>query len=81
MNLINWLADRQNRRFVKGISYIALVLVVAADFVIHRHHVEHFWDRIPGFGAVYGLVSCVVIIIVSKYIGHAWLMKKEDYYD
>ena len=81
MKLINWLADRQNRGFVKGISYIALFIVFAADFFVHRHHATFIWDSIPGFGAVYGFVSCVFIIIVFKFIGHEWLMKKEDYYD
>lgn len=81
MKLINWLADPRNRRFIKIVSYIVLFLVTAADFFVHRHHVTFIWDSIPGFGSGYGFFSCVLIIIVSKFIGHAWLMKKEDYYD
>ncbi|MBI5971188.1 MAG: hypothetical protein HY884_08560 [Deltaproteobacteria bacterium] len=79
--MIDWLADAKNRGFVKKASYAALVLVFGADFFVHRHHGAFFWDNLPGYGAVYGFISCIVIIIVSKAIGHAWLMKKEDYYD
>lgn len=81
MNLIDRLADQTNRKIIKGLSYIALFLVVAADFFVHRHHATFIWDAIPGFGAVYGFVSCVLMIIVFKFVGHVWLMKKEDYYD
>lgn len=81
MKIIDWLADEKNRGMLKKASYVTLALVFAADFFVHRHHPAFFWDNIPGFGAVYGFVSCVLIILVSKAIGHAWLMKKEDYYD
>ncbi len=81
MNIINRLADQQNRRFLKVVYLIALAVVFAADFFVHRHHETFIWDTIPGFGAVYGFVSCVLMIIVFKFIGHVWLMKKEGYYD
>ena len=32
-------------------------------------------------GSIYGLISCVAIIVLSKLIGKLWLMKGEDYYD
>jgi hypothetical protein len=66
---------------IKKGFYILLGLLVVLDFFIHRHHAAFFWDVIPGFSAVYGLVSTILIIVVSKFIGHALLMKKEDYYD
>jgi len=39
--------------------------------------VEHLW----GFWSVFGFLGCVVIIIVSKWFGHAGIMQREDYYD
>ena len=27
------------------------------------------------------LISCVLIIVVSKLLGKLWLMRSEDYYD
>ncbi|MBI5343790.1 MAG: hypothetical protein HZB21_01675 [Deltaproteobacteria bacterium] len=81
MNIIERLAHQSNRKTLKTACYIALALVFAADFFIQRHHAVFIWDNIPGFSAVYGFISCVLIIVVSKFVGHAWLMKKEDYYD
>jgi len=45
-------------------------------------HPPHFWfEWIPAWGSLYGLASCVAIIVVSKFLGKAWLMRREDYYD
>jgi hypothetical protein len=62
--------------------YLVLVLIVAADFLVSRDHAEYLWDRLPGWSAVYGFGSCVLIIFVSKFLGHqGGLMRREDYYD
>lgn len=70
-----------NTRRLKQIAYGALALTVVIDFFIPRDHPHFFWDNIPGFSAVYGFVSCVLIIVVSKALGKLWLAKPEDYYD
>ena len=42
----------------------------------------HFWyEDLPAWGSIYGLISCVVIIVMSKLLGKLWLMRREDYYD
>jgi hypothetical protein len=51
------------------------------DFVIPRHEVHFFGDKIPGFWSLFGFIACVVIIVVSKWLGKHGLMKNEDYYD
>lgn len=61
--------------------YAALAVLVVADFFIHREHASLIWESIPGFNALYGLIATVLIIVVSKFLGHAWLMKPENYYD
>ncbi len=66
---------------VKVAFYVVLLAVFASDFFITREHPVFPWDRIPGFSAVYGFISCVVIAMLSKFIGHHGIMKKEDYYD
>ncbi|MGO8264466.1 hypothetical protein ACC763_41325, partial [Rhizobium ruizarguesonis] len=70
-------ATRRSRLF-----YMVLVLIVVADFLVFREHAEYLWDSVPGWSAVYGFVSCVMLILVSKFLGHrAGLMRREDYYD
>ena len=48
---------------------------------VEEHH--HFWFEkwIPAWGSLYGLASCVAIIVVSKFLGKVWLMRREDHYD
>ena len=80
--IVNFIGDPQNAAKNKRLLYIILVVVVIADFLVNRHHAEYIWDKIPGWGAVYGFISCVLIIVVSKFFGHqGGLMKREDYYD
>lgn len=47
------------------------------------HHAaeEFIGEEIWGFWSAYGLIGCIIMIIVCKGVGHAWLMKKENYYD
>ena len=70
-----------NIRMLKILSYICLAIVVAVDFFIPRDHGHYPWDQIPGFYAVFGLVACILIVVMAKALGKKWLMKKEDYYD
>lgn len=61
--------------------YGLLALLVLADLFTPREHLLFGLEALPGFSALYGLLSCVLIIWVSKLLGHAGLMKSEDYYD
>ena len=64
--------------------YALLVAVAAAEILLPFSHAHspHFWfERIPAWGSLYGLVSCMAIIVVSKFLGKVWLMRGEDYYD
>ena len=95
--LVDYIGSPENSKQKNLIGYIALAVVVAADIWVqvanymearhaahaaHATHVTYLWDKLPGWGAFYGFVSCVVIILVSKFIGHqGGIMKKEDYYD
>ncbi|MFQ5579745.1 MAG: hypothetical protein ACE5FZ_03965 [Nitrospiria bacterium] len=68
------------RKARKGL-YVFLSLVVVSDFFILHDHVIFLWDKIPGWWSFFGFISAVVMIFLSKAIGHVWLMKREDYYD
>ena len=80
MNLSE-IIDKLRTKTVKKFAYGLLVLLILVDFIIPRHEIHFFGDKIPGFWSVFGLISCVLIIIVSKWIGQLWLMQDEDYYD
>lgn len=65
---------------LKGWSIIFLISLIIVDFFIAREHPYFTWDKIPGFNAFFGFISCVLIIFVSLFIGK-FITKKEDYYD
>ena len=67
-------------RVLRVAFYAALAILLALGFFVPGH--PHFlWERLPGFFALYGFISCVVIIAVSKILGKLLLTRKEDYYD
>ncbi|MFQ5543907.1 MAG: hypothetical protein ACE5FY_06100 [Nitrospiria bacterium] len=63
------------------ILYCIAGLLVFLDIFAPRHHAHYFYDHIPGFSLVFGGISCLILIFFSKGIGHAFLMKREDFYD
>jgi hypothetical protein len=76
----NWLDDPNNIRLVRNVFYAVLVLLVLPDFFMHKHTLFYSVEAWPGFYAVFGFISCVGIILVSKLLGYA-LKRSENYYD
>ena len=69
----------ENIKRVLNIFYSLCVILVLADFVIHRH-IGLVWENIPAFYAIYGFVACVALVVVAKLIRKV-VMRKEDYYN
>ena len=64
------------------IALAALVVVEVASLFLLYPDRGHFWfEDFPAWGSLYGLISCVVIIVLSKLLGKLWLMRRETYYD
>jgi hypothetical protein len=59
-----------NRRAV-AITAIAFVIGVGVDLLIG-------YSPVPGYGASIGLFGCIVIVVVSKWIGTALLERPES---
>jgi hypothetical protein len=71
---------RLARYFYIGLAVIALV-EIAAPYLLHTEH-GHFWfEDLPAWGSLYGVVACMAIIVVSKLLGKVWLARPEHYYD
>ena len=71
---------RMKRWFYAGLAVAALAEIVLP--LIFRGGESHFsFENFPAWGSLYGFISCVAIIVVSKLIGKLWLMRREDYYD
>lgn len=82
---MGYLDEPKNINILRKLFYLSLIVVVILEFVlIKREHIELSLEHIaefPAFHAWYGFIACVLIILVSRLIGHLWLMKKEDHYD
>ena len=46
-----------------------------------KEHAHTAAEHFPAFWAAFGFIGCVVIIVLSKWFGHAGIMTREDYYD
>lgn len=71
-----------NPRNVKRAIWSLVVVCVVTfllDFVVHRH-VQHPWESVFGFYAIYGFVACVILVLAAKEMRKI-IMRKEDYYD
>jgi len=68
------------RWFYAALAAFALA-EIAVPAVFSTDH-AHFWfEDIPAWGSISGLVSCVLIVVVSKLLGKLWLVRPENYYD
>lgn len=75
----HWLVRESTIRLLWRGSIAILALLVIADFFIEHH--PHFGiDGTPGFGAWFGFLSCVVMVLVAKAIGMV-LKRPDTYYD
>jgi hypothetical protein len=55
------------------------LLLVAVDFVLHRHDDLAFAEMI-GFYALYGFAACVSLVLAAKLLRRC-VKRPEDYYD
>jgi hypothetical protein len=56
------------------------VIALALPFVLPVEHTGGWWEKIPGWWAWFGGIGCAVIVLVSKWLGHRFLQKPEDWY-
>ncbi len=77
--LLEWMV--RHGRLLSIVMLVIMAGLVIADLLIEPAYRRYVWDGIGGFGAIYGFVSCILIIVVSKALGYALLYKPEDYYE
>jgi hypothetical protein len=58
-----------------------LVLLDAIPALVDKEHAHTWLEKFPGFWAIFGFIGCALLIILSKWYGHAGIMTREDYYD
>ena len=69
----------ENVKRLLRLLYVACALLVAVDLFMHRH-VEHTWESLWGFYALYGFAACVSLVLLAKLLRRL-LKRPEGYYD
>ncbi len=77
--LLEALHDRS--RLLSRVMLVIMALLVIVDIAVPAGYDRFFWESLSGAGAVYGLFACVVIVVVSKFLGYRLLYRPEDYFD
>ena len=75
----HWLVRPENIRKLWIAFIVILALTVFGDFFV-EHHPHFGLDGTFGFGAWYGFIACVVLVVFSKALG-AILKRPDVYYD
>ncbi len=80
VDVIRFLRNRLNR--VIHVCCVILALLAGFDaLLLDKEKAHTAAENLPGFWAVFGFVSCVGIIFVSKWFGKLGITRQEDYYD
>lgn len=78
--IADYLGNVDNAGKLKKLLYIGIIIVAVADMFAPREHAAFFWDNIPAWSVLFGVISIILIIAITKILGFG-LRKKEDYYD
>jgi uncharacterized membrane protein YdjX (TVP38/TMEM64 family) len=85
MKLAKFIEFLRNRlKIVVWICCALLVLLVLVDAIpalVDKEHAHTWVEKFPAFWALFGFIGCALLIILSKWYGHAGIMQREDYYD
>ncbi len=81
INLIDFLRERLQTVRIFFYIFIAVMLVWTV-LAVDTHH-AHTWmeAHIPGFWALFTMLSCFVLIYFARWFGKSGIMTREDYYD
>ena len=74
----HWLARDTTVRKLWIVFIVILAVLVALD--VTRHDAHFTLEAIFGFGAWFGFLSCVALIVFAKVLGVA-LKRPDTYYD
>jgi hypothetical protein len=61
-----------------GLASVLLVLVALEAWVFPHYHPVFPWHFVPGYAAVIGLVGCIVVVQISKWLGNVLLQRPDS---
>jgi hypothetical protein len=80
VRLIEFLRNRLKRVVWVCVAVLAL-LVLCDAALVDKSDAHTGVEHLPAFWALFGFIGCALIVILSKWYGHAGIMTREDYYE
>ncbi len=74
----HWLVRPPTLRWLTALSLLVLAMTIAAQWWFPYHGYFGF-DGWPAFAALFGFLSCLLMVLVAKLLG-LLLKRPEDYY-
>ncbi|MFW5998106.1 MAG: hypothetical protein ACOC5H_02105 [Desulfovermiculus sp.] len=75
----NKLSFQGKKRWLLLCFLAGLVILVLAEMAVHKHPAFD-WAGTYGFFAGYGLISCLLLVLLARIL-RPLVMRSEDYYD
>jgi len=84
--IADYIAAPEYNRLRWKLFILVLMITLAIDLLVSKEHSASLdqwpWEQWPGWNALFGFLSCLLIIFVAKFLGHyCGLMRSEDYYE
>ncbi len=80
-----WFDKTENVRKVLIGLFVACSLVVLIDVIFwitgFDKHPYLKWQRWPGFQAVYGFISCVLLVTAANYVLRPLVKRNQNFYE
>jgi len=64
-------------RITLGLSIALLVMIALEAFAFPHYHPVFPWHFVPGYAAVIGLVGCIIVVQISKWLGKTLLQRPD----
>jgi len=60
---------------------LVLLLTFLLEFIFLADYDSHWWNAIPGFYAIFGLLGCILLVYAATFISKKIVNRDLDYYD
>jgi uncharacterized membrane protein len=71
------LKEHTKDRVVWALAGVLLLLVVLEAVLIPHTGPVFPWHSVPGYSAMIGLFGCIIVVLLSKWLGRTFLQRPE----
>jgi hypothetical protein len=82
VRLIDFLRDRLPTVMRAGLAVLVVLVVLdAVPAVVDKEHAHTALEHVPAFWTAFGLLGCLLLVVLAKILGRLGISTREDYYD